>query len=376
MSFTILQQDKATKARLGILKTAHGEIETPTFMPVGTQGTVKALSPQELKEAESQIILGNAYHLYLRPGLEIIKNSGGLHKFISWDRPILTDSGGYQIFSLASLRKVKDEGVEFQSHLDGSKHFLTPEKVIEIQNILGSDIMMPLDECVHYPSSKDSSRVALERTTYWARRSKLAHKKYLQNGNGQLLFGIVQGATYEDLRRQAAEEIVAIGFDGYALGGLSVGEPKDLRYNMMIFTLEFLPKGSVRYLMGLGMPEDILEGVRAGVDLFDCVIPTRYGRNGTAFTSGGKLVVRNAIFASDTKPLDLACDCYSCKNFSRSYIRHLFNAEEILGLRLVSYHNVYFYNNLLKNIRQAIKEGRLEDLSLGPNKSSGQEVAC
>lgn len=361
MSFTIIHQDISTKARLGEFTTDHGVIETPTFMPVGTQGAVKALSPRELNEADSQIILGNAYHLYLRPGLEIIKNAGGLHKFISWDKPILTDSGGYQIFSLAGFRKVRDEGVEFRSHLDGSLHFLTPEKIIEIQNILGSDIMMPLDECVHYPCVKDYSKIALERTAYWGRRSKLAYIKSSKQKKRQLLFGIVQGATYEDLRKQSASQIIDIGFDGYALGGLSVGEPKDLRYNIVDFTLGFLPSDSARYLMGLGTPEDIIEGVKSGVDLFDCVIPTRYGRNGTAFTSQGKLVVRNASFSEDLKPLDESCGCYACSNFSRSYIRHLFNTKEILGLRLLSYHNIYFYNNLLKNIRQAIREDRLKD---------------
>lgn len=363
MLFNVLHKDTGTKARLGLLKTAHGEILTPTFMPVGTQGTVKALSPKELIEAESRIILGNAYHLYLRPGLEIIKNAGGLHRFISWDKPILTDSGGYQIFSLAGFRKVRDEGVEFQSHLDGSRHFLTPEKVIEIENILGSDIMMPLDECVHYPCEKEYAKTALDRTTYWARRSKLVHRPSSCVPH-QLLFGIVQGSTYEDLRKQSAQEIVAIGFDGYAVGGLSVGEPKDLRYNMLSFTVEFLPKDSARYLMGVGTPEDILEAVKRGVDMFDCVIPTRYGRNGTAFSSRGKVVIRNGLYAEDLSPLDSACDCYTCKNFSRSYLRHLFNVEEILGLRLVSFHNIYFYNRLLKSIRQAIKENRLKDFSL------------
>lgn len=368
MPYTLLKEDRDTKARLGELRTDRGIIETPTFMPVGTQGTVKALSPQELVDAHSQIILGNAYHLYLRPGLEIIKKAGGLHKFISWDRPILTDSGGYQIFSLASLRKVKDEGVEFQSHLDGSAHFLTPEKVVEIENILGSDIMMPLDECVHYPCARDQADIAVKRTAYWARRSKLAHTKQSSAyGCRQLLFGIVQGATYEDLRKQSASEIIDIGFDGYAIGGLSVGEPKDSRYNILSFTASLLPKNSVHYLMGLGTPEDIISGVKAGIDLFDCVIPTRYGRNGTAFTSAGKIVVRNGLYADDLRPLDENCDCYACRNFSRSYIRHLLNAEEILGLRLVSYHNIYFYNNLFKDIRQAIKEDRLEDLKLKDN---------
>ena len=372
MSFTFLHQDTSTKARLGRLETAHGVIETPTFMPVGTQGTVKAILPRELKEADSQIILGNAYHLYLRPGLEIIRNAGGLHKFISWDKPILTDSGGYQIFSLAGFRKVKDEGVEFQSHLDGSKHFLTPEKVIEIENVLGSDIMMPLDECVHYPCDKKYAKVAMDRTTYWARRSKTVYGSRLtvsanrapKTENRQLLFGIVQGATYEDLRRQSGQEIVGVGFDGYALGGLSVGEPKDLRYNIISSTVDYLPKDSARYLMGVGTPEDILEAVKLGMDMFDCVIPTRYGRNGTAFTSEGKVVIRNAVYSRDLKPLDEACGCYTCRNFSRSYLRHLFNVEEILGLHLVSFHNIYFYNNLLKNIRQAIKENRLKDFSI------------
>ncbi|HAH20026.1 MAG: tRNA guanosine(34) transglycosylase Tgt [Omnitrophica WOR_2 bacterium GWF2_43_52] len=363
MPFTLIHQDISTKARLGLLKTAHGEIETPTFMPVGTQGSVKALSPKELMEAESQIILGNAYHLYLRPGLEIIKNAGGLHKFISWDRPILTDSGGYQIFSLAGFRKIKDEGVEFQSHLDGSRHFLTPEKVLEIENTLGSDIMMPLDECVHYPCEKKYAKTALDRTTYWARRSKLVHRP-ASCVHRQLLFGIVQGATYEDLRKQSAEEIVEIGFDGYALGGLSVGEPKDLRYNTIFLTVGLLPEHCARYLMGVGTPEDILEAVKLGMDMFDCVIPTRYGRNGTAFTSEGKVVIRNGLYAQDLKPLDSACDCYTCKHFSRSYLRHLFNVEEILGLRLVSFHNIYFYNRFLKSIRLAIKENRLRDFSM------------
>lgn len=362
MSFTILHQDIHSRARLGRLKTAHGVIETPAFMPVGTQGTVKALSPRELEEAGSQIILGNSYHLYLRPGLDIIRKAGGLHKFICWDRPILTDSGGYQIFSLSGFRKVKDEGVEFQSHFDGSRHFLTPEKVIEIENILGSDIMMPLDECAHYPCKEEYAKKAVERTTYWASRSKLSNSKSRITDSQQLLFGIIQGATYENLRRQSAAEIVEIGFDGYAVGGLSVGEPKELRYNMINFTSQFMPQESIRYLMGMGTPEDIIESVKAGMDIFDCVIPTRYGRNGTAFTSSGKVVIRNGIYADDFEPLDALCDCYACKNFSRAYLRHLFNVEEILGLRLLSFHNIYFYNNLLKKIREAIRENKLNEI--------------
>jgi len=363
MPFTLIHKDTSTKARLGRLETAHGVIETPTFMPVGTQGSVKTLSPKELKEADSQIILGNAYHLYLRPGLEIIKNAGGLHKFISWDKPILTDSGGYQIFSLAGFRKIKDEGVEFQSHLDGSRHFLTPEKVMEIENVLGSDIMMPLDECAPYPCDRKHAQTAMQRTTYWARRSKAVVRRPSSVVRHQLLFGIIQGATYEELRKQSAQEIVETGFDGYALGGLSVGEPKDSRYNIISSTVGFMPEDSPRYLMGLGTPEDILEAVKLGMDMFDCVIPTRYGRNGTAFTSEGKIVIRNGLYARDLGPLDRACDCYACKNFSRSYLRHLFNVEEILGLHLVSFHNIYFYNRLLKSIRQAIKENKLKDFS-------------
>jgi queuine tRNA-ribosyltransferase len=364
MPFTLFHQDSKTSARTGELRTAHGAVQTPAFMAVGTQGTVKAVSPLELKEAGSQIILSNAYHLYLRPGLSIIKSAGGLHGFMSWDGPLLTDSGGYQVFSLSGMRKVKDEGVEFQSHLDGSTHFLSPEKVIEIENVLGSDIMMPLDECVHYPCDYEYAKVALARTTDWAKRSKIAHSSKSPGHSRQLLFGIVQGATYEDLRRQSAREITDIGFDGYALGGLSVGESKNLRYNMTSLTAGLLPRDAVRYLMGVGTPEDIIEAVKSGVDLFDCVIPTRYARNGTAFTSCGKLVVRNAAYAEDFSPLDASCDCYGCKHFSRSYIRHLFNMEEILGLRLVSCHNIYFYNNLLKSIRLAINENRMEEFSL------------
>ncbi|MGE5197116.1 MAG: tRNA guanosine(34) transglycosylase Tgt, partial [Deltaproteobacteria bacterium] len=287
MSYTLLHQDKNSNARLGRLITQRGQIDTPCFMPVGTQGTVKTLSPKELEEAGAQVVLSNAYHLFLRPGIEIIRNAGGIHKFISWGKPILTDSGGYQIFSLALLRKVTDEGVEFQSHLDGMKHFLRPEDVIGIQRGLGSDIVMPLDECVHYPCAKDYAVRAMERTFGWAKRSK----NTLLDAH-QLLFGIVQGATYDDLRRECVERVTGIGFDGYALGGVSVGEPKNLSYNIVSFTAQLLPRDKPRYLMGVGLPEDIVEGVDSGVDMFDCVVPTRYGRNGTAFTSEGKLTVR------------------------------------------------------------------------------------
>lgn len=353
MSFTLIHQDKDSKARLGKLVTVHGEIDTPCFMPVGTQGTVKALSPQELEESGAQIVLSNAYHLFLRPGLEIIKKANGLHSFMSWQKPILTDSGGYQVFSLACLRKVNDEGVQFQSHIDGQRHFLTPEDVIQIQNDLGSDIMMPLDECVHYPCSKDYAEVAMRRTIDWARRSKS-----VSGERRALLFGIVQGATYEDLRQECAETLVAVDFDGYALGGVSVGEPKNLRYNIVNFTLRFLPQDRPRYLMGVGVPEDIIEAVELGIDMFDCVVPTRYGRNGTAFTSAGKLIVRNSTYIEDFRLLDEKCGCYACKNFTRAYLRHLFNTDEILGLRLVSLHNVHFYLELMRKLREAIRQDR------------------
>lgn len=338
------------------MQLARSVIQTPVFMPVGTQGTVKTLSPRELEECGAQIILSNAYHLYLRPGLDVIKEAGGLHKFMNWNRSVLTDSGGYQIFSLALLRKVKDEGLEFQSHLDGSRHFLTPEDVVKLQLALGSDIMMPLDECVHYPVSYDQAEQAVERTTLWATRSKKVHR-----AENQFLFGIVQGSTQKELRKRSAEELLELNFDGYAVGGLSVGEPQDLMYNILNFTVDYLPSDRPRYVMGMGLPQDILEAVSMGIDMFDCVVPTRYGRNGSAFTSGGKMTVRNAEFAYDIRPLDEACECYCCQNFTRAYLRHLFNTGEILGLRLVSYHNVYFFLDLMKKIRQAINEDRFTE---------------
>lgn len=356
--FKLICQDKDTEARVGKLLTLHGQIDTPCFMPVGTQGTVKTLSPHDLKEASAQIILSNAYHLFLRPGIEVIRKIGGLGRFISWDGPILTDSGGYQIFSLALLRKVNDEGVEFQSHIDGLRHFFTPEGIIQIQKDLGSDIIMPLDECVHYPSPKDYAEVATKRTLEWARRSKLAYSNYLGTEDHQYLFGIVQGATYEDLRRDCVKKLIDMDFSGYALGGLSVGEPKDLRFSIIELTCGLLPKDKPRYLMGVGLPEDIVEAVGLGIDMFDCVVPTRYGRNGTAFTWEGKLIVRNAPYIEDFRPLDKDCSCYTCRNFSRAYLRHLFNAEEILGLRLVSLHNIYFYLELMRKIREAISKNR------------------
>ena len=351
--FSLLRNERHTRARLGIVTTPAGTIETPCFMPVGTQGTVKTLSPKDLVDAGAGIILANAYHLFLRPGIEVIKKAGGLHNFMSWQAPILTDSGGYQIFSLALLRKVNDEGVEFQSHIDGRKHFLTPEDVLDIQRDLGSDIMMPLDECVHYPCSKDHAEAAMRRTVDWAKRSKATHLK----GSG-LLFGIVQGATYEDVRKECAEALNELDFDGLAIGGVSVGEPKNVRYSIVDVTAPLLPPEKPRYLMGVGMPLDILSAVESGMDMFDCVVPTRYGRNGTAFTSGGKITIRNAPYTEDFFPLDARCDCYTCKNFSRAYLRHLFNTEEMLGLRLLSLHNVHFFLRLMKDMRLAIEQDR------------------
>jgi len=352
MSFKLIKKDG--KARLGRLTTPHGVIETPVFMPVGTQATVKALSNQDLIDCKTQIILSNAYHLYLRPGTDLIKNSGGLHKFMGWAGPILTDSGGFQIFSLAALMKVREEGVEFKSHIDGSKHFLGPEDVVRLQFILGSDIIMPLDECVHYPASKDKVSESVKITTNWAERSK---KEFNKKKAGQLLFGIVQGSTHLDLREKSAGEITALDLDGYALGGVSVGEPKELIYKVTDFTAGLLPEDRPRYLMGVGVIPDIFEAVSSGIDMFDCVVPTRNARTGTAFSREGKMNLRNAVFSKQLIPIDSRCSCYACKNHTRAYIRHLINTEEILGLRLISLHNIHFYAKLMGNIRKAIKEG-------------------
>lgn len=355
--YELIKTCKQSGARLGRLHTPHGIIETPIFMPVGTQATVKSMTPEELKEIGSQIILSNTYHLYMRPGHELIKKAGGLHEFMNWDKPILTDSGGFQVFSLGPLRKIKEEGVEFRSHLDGSKHFLTPEKAMEIQNALGSDIMMAFDECAPYPADREYVKNSLERTTRWLKRCKDAHN----NTDKQALFGIIQGGMYKDLREQSAKEITSIDLPGYAIGGLSVGEPKPLMYDVLEHTTPFMPKDKPRYLMGVGSPDDLVEGVIRGVDMFDCVLPTRIARNGTAMTSQGKVVVRNAAYAEDFTPLDPECDCYACKNYSRAYIRHLVKANEILGARLITTHNLHFLLNLMKQIRQAIMEDRLLD---------------
>lgn len=355
--YELIKTCKQTGARLGRLHTLHGVIETPIFMPVGTQATVKAMTPEELKDIGSQIILSNTYHLYMRPGHDLIERAGGLHKFMNWDKPILTDSGGFQVFSLGPLRKIKEEGVEFRSHLDGSKHFLSPEKATEIQNALGSDIIMAFDECAPYPADRQYVKNSLERTTRWLERCKAAHK-YPER---QALFGIVQGGMYKELREQSAREITAIDLPGYAIGGLSVGEPKEMMYEVLDYTVPLLPEDKPRYLMGVGSPDDLLEGVLRGIDMFDCVLPTRIARNGTAMTSQGKVVVRNASYAEDFTSLDPECDCYTCRNYTKAYLRHLIKCNEILGARLLTIHNLHFLLKLMENVRGAIKEDRLLD---------------
>ncbi len=343
-----------TRARLGKLKTPHGEIDTPIFMPVGTQATVKAMRPEELKNIGAQIILSNTYHLYLRPGHELIKAAGGLHKFMNWDKPILTDSGGFQVFSLGDLRKITEEGVAFRSHIDGSKHFISPEIAVEIQNALGADIIMAFDECAPYPADREYVRKSLERTTRWAKRCKEAHK----NTHKQSLFGIVQGGMHKDLRYQSACEITELDFPGYALGGLSVGEPKEIMYEVLDYAVDYLPAQKARYLMGVGSPDYLLEGVEKGIDMFDCVLPTRIARNGTAMTCKGKVVIKNAAYERDFTSLDDECDCYTCKNYSRAYLRHLFKANEMMSAMLLSHHNLYFLLNLMEKVREAIREDR------------------
>lgn len=369
--FQLLKTANNTNARFGILKTARGEIQTPFFMPVGTNATVKGISSEELNEMDAQLVLSNTYHLFLRPGMEVIKHFGGLHKFMGWEKPILTDSGGFQVFSLSKLRKIKDEGVTFQSHLDGSKCFFSPENVIEIEQTLGADMIMPLDVCAPYPCDKKKSKESVLRTTVWAKRSKEYFLEHQGENGRQLLFGIIQGATFEDLRKQSAEEILDIGFDGYAIGGVSVGEPVDLMFETVDWVTPLLPKERPRYLMGIGMPDQILRAVACGIDMFDTCIPTRYGRHGTAFTSKGKLIVLNTEFTNDMRPIDEDCDCFVCRKYSRSYIRHLVKAGEILGLRFLSYHNVYFYIRLMQKIRKAIGSGTFNEFQKEFLKSYG-----
>ncbi len=354
--FEIIKKDSFSQARLGRLETDHGAFNTPGFLPVGTQGTVKSLTPEELVEIGVEAILGNTYHLYLRPGYETIGRLGGLHNFIHWERPILTDSGGFQIFSLESLRKVSEEGVTFQSHLDGSSHFFTPEKVMEIQRVLGSDIAMVLDECVPYPSPYEYVKASMERTNRWAKRCLQVRQE-----NDPALFAIVQGGMHRDLREKSAQTLVEMGFQGYAMGGLSVGEPKSMMLDVLEWTTSLLPEKTPRYLMGVGTPEDIIDAVMLGVDFFDCVLPTRNARNGTLFTSSGKLSIKQAQYAEDRRPVDETCACYTCRYYSRAYLRHLYLSKEILSSRLNTIHNLFYYINLLVKIREAIHEGRLLD---------------
>ncbi|GAB6934372.1 MAG: tRNA guanosine(34) transglycosylase Tgt [Bacillota bacterium] len=344
-------------ARLGRLHTPHGVIDTPVFMPVGTLATVKAMTPEELKTLGAQIVLSNTYHLYLRPGPDIVREAGGLHRFMNWDRAILTDSGGFQVFSLSSLRKIEEEGVTFRSHLSGEKLFMSPEKAIEIQNALGADIIMAFDECAPYPAEYEYVKQSVARTTRWARRSLAAHRR----PEDQALFGIVQGGVYRDLREQSARELVELDLPGYAVGGLSVGEPKAVMYEILEYTVPLLPADKPRYLMGVGSPDALIEGVIRGIDMFDCVLPTRVARNGTVMTTEGRLVIKSARYARDFGPLDPHCNCYVCRNYTRAYIRHLIKADEILGIRLTTYHNLAFLLNLMAEIRQAIREDRLLD---------------
>ncbi len=348
--FQLLTTDPTTKARRGRLTTAHGAIETPAFMPVGTQGSVKAVSPRELRELEAQIILGNTYHLFVRPGMEVMRHFGGLHRFMNWEGPLLTDSGGYQIFSLAKIRKITEEGAHFQNHLDGTPTFISPEIAMEIQATLGSDIAMVLDECPPYPCEHEYAARSLELTARWAKRSKEA-----AHADGQMVFGIVQGGTFQDLRRMSAEVTVEIGFDGYAIGGVSVGEPEPEMMQAVEWSEPFLPNDKPRYAMGLGTPPQLLELIARGVDMFDCVLPTRLARNGTAFTATGTLNLKNAEFTLQKGPIEDGCTCPACRGFTRGYLRHLIRSEEILGLRLVTLHNLHFYLHLMAGARRAIE---------------------
>ena len=356
VTYELLHICKQTGARRGVIHTPHGDIQTPVFMPVGTQATVKSLTPEELKnDVKADIILSNTYHLYLRPGNKLVKEAGGLHEFMKWDRPILTDSGGFQVFSLGDLRKIKEEGVEFKSHLDGSKHFFSPESVMEIENDLGADIIMAFDECVEYPASYDYTKQSMERTTRWAKRCKDAHK----NIEKQSLFGIVQGGFYKDLREKSAKDLIDLDFPGYAIGGISVGEPKEEFIDILKHTTPLLPQDKPRYLMGVGTPDYLIEAALSGIDMCDCVLPTRIARNGTAMTWNGKVVVRNATYERDFTSLDKECDCYTCKNYTKAYIRHLIKTNEILGVRLLSIHNLRFLTNLMERVRIEIENDNL-----------------
>ena len=356
ITYELLHVCKQSGARRGVIHTPHGDIQTPIFMPVGTQATVKAMTPEELKEeVKAQIILSNTYHLFLRPGHELVKEAGGLHKFMNWNRPILTDSGGFQVFSLGELRKIKEEGVYFRSHLDGSKKFISPEIAMEIEEALGADIIMAFDECCPYPSTYEYTKNSMERTTRWAERCKLSHTTIEKQG----LFGIIQGGFYKDLRKKSAEDLIKMDFPGYAIGGISVGEPKEEFLDILRYTTPLMPENKPRYLMGVGTPDYLIEAAIAGIDMCDCVLPTRIARHGTAMTSHGKLVVRNASYERDFSPLDSECDCYTCKNYTRAYIRHLINTKEILGIRLLSIHNLRFLTKLMEKVRIEIENNNL-----------------
>ncbi|WP_436635494.1 tRNA guanosine(34) transglycosylase Tgt [Latilactobacillus sakei] len=355
IKYRLIKKEKHTGARLGEIVTPHGTFKTPMFMPVGTQASVKTMAPEDLKEMGAGIILSNTYHLWLRPGEDIVEKAGGLHEFMNWDRGVLTDSGGFQVFSLAKLRDISEEGVAFKSHLNGEKLFLSPEKAIHVENALGADIMMSFDECPPFFESYDYVKKSVERTSRWAERGLIAH----QNPATQGLFGIVQGAGFEDLRRQSARDLVGMDFPGYSIGGLSVGESKGEMNRVLDFTTPMLPEDKPRYLMGVGSPDALIDGVIRGVDMFDCVLPTRIARNGTTMTSQGRLVVKNAKYSEDFRPLDPKCDCYVCKNYTRAYIRHLIKADETFGIHLTSYHNLYFLINLMHQVQDAIEQDNL-----------------
>ncbi len=355
IKYRLIKEEKHTGARLGEIITPHGTFPTPMFMPVGTLATVKSISPEELDEMGASIILSNTYHLWLRPGEDLVAEAGGLHKFMNWDKGILTDSGGFQVFSLADMRKIEEEGVHFRNHLNGAKMFLSPEKAIDIQNKLGPDIMMSFDECPPFNESHDYMKRSVERTSRWAERGLKAHA----NPKTQGLFGIIQGGGFEDLRKQSARDLVSLDFPGYSIGGLSVGESKEEMNRVLEYTTPLIPQHKPRYLMGVGTPDSFIDGVIRGIDMFDCVLPTRIARNGTCMTHKGRLVVKNAQYARDFGPIDDQCNCYTCRNYSRAYIRHLFKADETFGLRLTSYHNLYFLLDVMRNIRQAIKDDQL-----------------
>ena len=356
MNFQVLKTDTRTRARLGRLFTPHGTVETPVFMDVGTLGTVKALEPRDLEELGTQVVLGNTYHLMLRPGAAVLAAAGGLHRFMGWDGPILTDSGGFQVFSLARMRKITEEGCRFNSHIDGHEFFLGPKESMEMQRVIGSDIAMVFDECLPYPCERDRAAKSVEQTLRWAQVSKDQ-----PHAEGQMVFGIVQGGVYDDIRRHCAEELVKIGFDGYAIGGVSVGEPEEFMYKAVDASVPYLPEDKPRYVMGLGVMHQMAECVARGIDMFDCVIPTRIARHGTAITRRGNVAIKAAKWAFDQGPVEEGCECYCCRNFTRSYVRHLLACDEILGLRLLTIHNVWALNRFMKEMRSAIEDGTFAD---------------